>query len=78
MAIGIKYFFAAFVCPASRTAINCGALPEAQSCTSDDDCGYGWKCCEDGCFEELICKPAFFVAVKVTTERPDMEEVTAT
>lgn len=76
--------FAVLVCPASRKAINCGMLPEAQSCTSDDDCGYEQMCCDDGCFEERICKYGFYVVAKVeanntsTTEHPDMEEVTAT
>lgn len=75
-----------FVCPASHKAIYCRTmLIEAQSCTSDDDCGYGRKCCSDDCFHERICKIGFYVNVKpqnittTTTTMPnyDIEEITA-
>lgn len=69
------------VCPASRTGINCAMLPEAQSCTTDHDCRYGQKCCGDGCYEERICKPGFYVVVKstnaTTTTEQSMDEVEA-
>lgn len=62
-----KKFFAVLMCPASRTAINCGMLPEAQACTTDNDCGYGQKCCEDGCFIDRICKAGFYVEARPKT-----------
>lgn len=80
----VKHLFLVFsnnsilvlVCPARRTGVNCGIVPDAQSCTSDNDCENGQKCCEDGCFEENICKPGFFLIVKPenkTTEYPEAE-----
>lgn len=65
-------------------------LPEAQSCTSDDDCVYyGQKCCDDSCFKEKICKFGFASVIAIplksnittrttTTEYYITDEVPAT